>query len=349
MPNQPRTNSAPLHTGGHRNNFHLLRLIFSIMVVYSHSWGLLTLPEPTVAGMTMGRFAVLSFFALSGYLIAQSWTRSTGFVSFWQKRCLRLIPALICAEIFAFSISGALGDFATNPVPYISNGPVWTLPWEAFCYFICSLLGLFALMRFSVVGAFYATGLLWFTIALPSMDKDAFVLAPMLLAFLGGSFLSLNEDAFDMRRLGPLACLVMAIAIFDPEATLLKAATGWIPLLYAPKLTPPLVQVTALILALPAAIVYLGLYIKPVWSLRNDFSYGMYIYAWPVQQTIVYYGLQWQLSLPPLMVFAGSVTVTFCLATLSWFIVEKPALKLKGVSLPAGWGWIVARSTGAKT
>ncbi|MDO8654733.1 MAG: hypothetical protein Q7R66_21385, partial [Undibacterium sp.] len=58
----------------------------------------------------------------------------------------------------------------------------------------------------------------------------------------------------------------------------------------------------------------------------GDYSYGVYIYAFPVQQALasIYPGI------PVPAMLLGSATLTLTLATLSWHLIEKRALHLKG-------------------
>jgi peptidoglycan/LPS O-acetylase OafA/YrhL len=60
--------------------------------------------------------------------------------------------------------------------------------------------------------------------------------------------------------------------------------------------------------------------------LRTDLSYGVYIYAFPMQQLLIVCGLR---VLKPLVFFPVATIATLPLAALSWFLVEKPALSLK--------------------
>ena len=85
----------------------------------------------------------------------------------------------------------------------------------------------------------------------------------------------------------------------------------------------------ALWLAVPTLTLLFGITATP--GLRSagrfgDVSYGIYIYAFPVQQTFIWLykdGLCfWQL-------LAASVAVTVVLAFLSWHLVENPALRFK--------------------
>jgi peptidoglycan/LPS O-acetylase OafA/YrhL len=60
----------------------------------------------------------------------------------------------------------------------------------------------------------------------------------------------------------------------------------------------------------------------------RDYSYGVYIYAWIVQQTLSAYNLN---QFPFIIYFLLSIVGTFPLAIISWHLVEKPSLKLKNI------------------
>ncbi|MES2723643.1 MAG: hypothetical protein V4656_10880, partial [Pseudomonadota bacterium] len=78
------------------------------------------------------------------------------------------------------------------------------------------------------------------------------------------------------------------------------------------------------ILGLPAAVILLG-EVKSV-RVPADMSYGLYIYACPIQQILVMSGT---------LSFWASVAATLPFAVASWFMVERPALRLKRPSAPA--------------
>ncbi|QNP48121.1 acyltransferase family protein [Diaphorobacter aerolatus] len=77
----------------HRNNFNLLRLLAALAVLWNHGGFLyrLDLPVP-FAGHSLGAVAVYVFFFISGYLIAQSWARSDGWLDYSVKRAGRIFP-----------------------------------------------------------------------------------------------------------------------------------------------------------------------------------------------------------------------------------------------------------------
>ena len=76
------------------------------------------------------------------------------------------------------------------------------------------------------------------------------------------------------------------------------------------------------------ALLYAGLHpIDPLWKVgtKADISYGLYLYAWPVQILLLWYFR----SISPWLMFIVTVPIAMGLAYLSWYLVEKPALALK--------------------
>jgi peptidoglycan/LPS O-acetylase OafA/YrhL len=62
------------------------------------------------------------------------------------------------------------------------------------------------------------------------------------------------------------------------------------------------------------------------WERFGDFSYGVYIFAWPLMQFCCYFGLQ---ERGMLVYFAVIALATHALAFGSWHLIEKPAMSLK--------------------
>ncbi len=188
------------------NNFDVLRLVAAVLVLLSHCYPLTGHPEPfaELTGVTLGEVGVVMFFAMSGFLIAKSWTDEPQPGRYFFKRALRLLPALVVAVAFTTLIVGPLftelpltdyftdpetwiylirasllvtiagqlpGVFEDNVYPEAVNGSLWTLPLEAGCYVMIVVLGLIGvLQRRALLGAAAAVVLLALTPLSPLPD-----------------------------------------------------------------------------------------------------------------------------------------------------------------------------------
>jgi len=267
------------------NNFHIIRYSLAVFVVYSHSYGLLGMHEPGLLYYTFGALAVKCFFCLSGYLIALSCVRTASLSSYAWNRTLRIFPALFVAMIASYYIGSHFDHFITNPVPYIVNGPVWTLAWEVFCYFLCGLLWWMGLLTRSSLGPIIVISWMLYIIY-PSESETAVVVVPLMLLFFLGAYISLIKEKINFTYIGPLSLLVLALVSIDTKLVGLTWFFGHVPFLYGPDLPLQKYQTLAFLFSLPFFMIWLA-YLKPIMNLRNDYSYGIYILAWPVQQVLV--------------------------------------------------------------
>ncbi|MDQ2758041.1 MAG: acyltransferase [Actinomycetota bacterium] len=328
------------------NGLNALRLVLASSVLLWHSYPLTG--RHFRAGPVTDQLAHLladgpvdGFFALSGFLIAGSWVRRPELAAFVRSRVLRILPAyLVCLTVTAAAVA-PLGlllagqrvapltylrsavtyvlsnaglalfqvDIAGTPsaVPYPGawNGSIWTLQWEVGCYLGVLLLGVLGLLRrplTSVVVFVVATGLSVIVAlgVLPGVAPTE--LARLTTMFTAGMLL------FALRDRIPVSPLLVGVAAMAFLACL------WLPSYRVPG---------ALLLAY--AILGLGACLRaPRWHLHDDISYGVYIYAFPVQQLLALTAL----VRAPLPIFVLVVaTVTFPLAVASWFLVEKPLLR----------------------
>lgn len=210
------------------------------------------------------------------------------------------------------------------PVPGEWDSSLWTLYWEALCYIAIAILGATTLLRRRwVVPTLLVTAVVWST-TLPSMS--AVVEAPpdqrppldaetqMLIAqgaaarfavmFLAGALL------YQLRSVIPARWSLVALSVGVVLAASLLPNYRWVaafPLAYALVVSGALLR-------------------HPRLHLRTDLSYGVYIYAFPVQQVLVMAGLG---VLAPALFGIVATLVTLPLAALSWFLIEKPAMSLK--------------------
>jgi peptidoglycan/LPS O-acetylase OafA/YrhL len=314
------------------NNFELLRLTFASAVVLSHSFALIGQPEPTMWGRSLGAVAVHAFFALSGYLVCESYLREPSAFAFTAKRFLRIAPGLIVVLL----ITGFVGDFCqsfyTNPVPYIRNGPIWTLTWEALCYGALLVVGTLGILQANSLPAFFGACWLLFLVNTGNTTATYAAIVPMALMFLGGAFLRVMKDEFSLRRYAVVAAVCLAILLSDGVYSFLwEAVQHNIVFSYAPSVSAPEVLQIIYIFCLPFVVVWIGRDAPVLIDFKDDISYGIYIYAWPVTQCLIYFlgaevFLVWG---GPIILFLLTLLVTVPFAWLSWRLIEKPSLSLK--------------------
>jgi peptidoglycan/LPS O-acetylase OafA/YrhL len=335
----------------HLNNFDFLRFVAAGMVLVSHSYALLGKGEPLSllhAFTTFGDIAVCIFFVISGYLITSSFEKDRMPVNFIIGRVLRIWPALIATVCLAVFIIGPLntslslrnyfsdhmtwsyfknlrlmeiqftlpGVFASNPFKDSVNGSLWTLPIEVFMYAVTLAFGLSRLHRFR----FGMLALVAFLIIADThlfstcQDKTTSVL------WLGSSFFASKFAIFYLA--GAMFFLYRDRVRFSSTV----AAICFI--LFVGSLTAPSFRLVSLF-TLPYMVLYLA-FARIPYLMRfgrfGDFSYGLYVYAFPIQQTIVHL-THGQLSV--FRMFVYSFSLTLIAAILSWYAIENPCLKLK--------------------
>jgi peptidoglycan/LPS O-acetylase OafA/YrhL len=79
-------------------------------------------------------------------------------------------------------------------------------------------------------------------------------------------------------------------------------------------------------LTLAYLLMYLAVVARPFrFSPRGDYSYGIYIYAFPIQQTLV----TTISGITSLQLTLSSFAITFAFAFASWHGIEKYALRMK--------------------
>lgn len=323
-----------------RNSLNFLRLVFALAVIVSHEWPVGGYgPEPKIANTTWGEWAVAGFFAVSGYLIANS-RLTTTFPIFLTRRVLRIYPGflvcLVVVALFFAPLSTVLGTgsvhwssaatfvahnialkleqngiAATLPnAPYGDawNGSLWTLFYEFACYIgIGVILSVSTRLRRPLTwGAWLlcVAGDVAATHVLNSVNATAFNFVHLGAIFFAGSLVALYADRIphDWR----LATAAFVLVVVAGESRLL-----------------------GLLGSLPAAYLCLWLGIAlPLHRIgrRTDISYGVYIYAFPVQQTL---NLVHANRLPVGLAVAAAAAVTVPFAFASWFVIEKPAIGLK--------------------
>ena len=330
---------------GRDNNFQLVRFAAAAFVVLFHSFALTGrwTQEPLWRIMPETNFGALGvkiFFVVSGFLVTQSWLSRQAVAPFVAARALRIYPALVAATLLTILLAGlssalpwsaflsdpqtidyawrvALGwevvyrlpgAFPANPFPHDVNGSLWTLPIELRLYvavLVAGFLGLLArrVSWLAIVAALVAA-FAWRPEWFPLSPNDK-VVRELALLFALGSLAYVWRDRITISLAAAAACI--ALVAWNPAGVARGA-------LFAPLL---------------AYIVLVAAYHpRLVWSTFNrtgDCSYGIYVYSFPLQQTL----MQRFPGLEPAGLFASSLVLSVVVAALSWHFVEAKALALK--------------------
>lgn len=353
--------SIPENLAGRDNNFNALRLLAAILVLFSHCYPLSgNIQREPIAHLTNniadgGLMAVVAFFFLSGYLISASWASAPHFPSFMMKRALRIFPGLAVAVIITALLLGPMmtsldthqyfqsgkawpyirdninvlnqktntlpGVFENIPLPFAINGSLWTLKAEFLVYIATGILGATCLMPTEGKGLrnIFFSGVLFFVAArLINLSKAELEAMPLPL---------------DVSSYRLIAAYLIGSAAFVARHWLIRswlwfaglAAITW--LAWGTGLFGLLLYLSFgyfLLLLATSPIKLLGQGIR-----TRDYSYGLYIYAFPVQQTVVALNP----GIAPLALFLFALPMVILLAVVSWHIVEKPSLGLKNTVL----------------
>lgn len=342
------------------NSLGFIRLFLATLVIYTHAYFLaFQTPDPlsraTGGHATCGMLAVQGFFVLSGCLVTTSWLRLESGVRFAVHRALRLLPAwwtclavtaLVLGPLIYFTTTArnTPGYFAQEPSPwdYIwhnlfsprrqigigevivhnpwgteLNGSLWTLFYEASCYALVLTTGLLGLLRRGrpVLFGLWLLLLLGYAWTLLGSAPHALTRLydnsgkEMCLHFTSGmiwaAFPEWTRPLVRRAGLAAGAAVLLAASWFFSRGTIVS------------------------LLTLPIVLFYLSEHLPfRDWErkLRGDYSYGIYLYGYPVEQTLVHFGLQ-RIGLVPWVLLCLATTWAF--AYLSWRWIEAPALRLK--------------------
>ncbi|OCB25847.1 acyltransferase [Mycobacterium malmoense] len=337
------------------NALNAWRLLLAAEVIFIHSWGVTgRIPSVKPIYQLLLCVGVDGFFTISGFLITASWLSNPRVGDYFAARALRILPGfyaclIVTAFVFApvgvamqggsvtkLVASGAPLEFVLEnsavalvkfdvggtpqgvPVAGVWNGSLWSLIWEVMCYVIVAAIGVVGLAsRRWISPAILVAAVIGASLLPPLTSPEeltrqqgnaliplVFLACRTAIMFAAGALLYQWRDKIPARwSLVAVSLIIVAAASLLPDYRLVAA----VPLAYAIIVSGALIHNKRI-------------------RLRTDLSYGVYIYAFPMQQLLVIAGLAW---LNPFAFFAVATAATLPLAAASWFLVEKPARSLK--------------------
>jgi len=310
-----------------KDNFNAIRLGLSVLVIFSHSFAVLDVTQPDIFDWTAGTYAVQVFFAISGYFITASWVRNPSLVDFALNRALRILPGYVAARLLGRVLFTCFDEYQGNPLPLTPNNSLWTIPWEATCYALCAIAGTLGLLTRERYNAIFAVICLLVFLHLDEQNSDYTLIIPMMLSFLVGGMIFFQEPHTNMKVAALCSLLAIGVITGDRYLDFLADRLTYIPLMSEKMLAQ--IEHLPIIVATAFCAIYLGKYAPCRLSLRQDYSYGMYFYAWPVQQSTVAVASMLGVQLGPYALTGLSIPLTLCLAAVSWHVIEKPVLRRK--------------------
>ncbi len=355
-----------------RNSLAFLRLLFAAMVLLDHAFpiggfhgGLDPMWGWTKNQESFGGLAVAGFFIISGFLVTRSFATSSTTVRYIWKRFLRIFPGfwvclLVTAAVIAplaylheygnlhgylaahpdsptryvrsnfwlqmnqYNIDGLLAGtpYSHSGYPMAFDGSLWTLIYEFKCYIAVGILGVFGIVRHGRYACLALAVGLWSAELADTVDPGS----------VGRAFSPLADP--QMVRMAFLFSLGVVLFLFREKIPMVGwlAAVATVVLVVSKRtdLYPELGMI---------AFAYITFWLAVRLPIHNadrygDFSYGLYIYAFPIEQMASLHSL-YRWGLVPYVLITLVVSLVF--AVVSWHVVEKPAMRLKRVRLPRSW------------
>ncbi len=351
-----RTERQGISKARHENNFTILRVVAAIFVFAGHMGHIRGGTPPLLGSYPIHELGVAVLFVLSGYLITTSWMSDPHPVRYMIRRFFRLWPPFAVMVLVMTFVVGPLlselgwegyfqswytvylrnlrfyivyalpGVFTTLPIPNNVNGSLWTMPLEALLYVVAPIaitLLLLPRKRFPRVSLGLAAVL---TVAVSGFDlylrkcytgpmvviygTDAVAAWHLITFFVIGMLFTYEE----VRRLLNVqaGCMLMALLLLFQQSE-------------------PLMQYLALYLILPYFLFSFAFAPQPVFrnfGKKLEPSYGIYLYGFLFQQLVVVWQQKHGVSFTYLECLVISLVPSLAAAALSYYLVEKPFLRL---------------------
>ena len=313
------------------NNLNFIRLVAALMVIVSHCYSVVLggdagsyLQKFTGDRLSSGGVSVGVFFLFGGFLIARSCEHYPEARKFFSARLLfvviltafvlgPMLSTLSPAEYFTnpqtykYLLNGALimvhqlpGVFTNNPSGDVVNAALWTLPAEFVCYILCFI-----------------------SYKLTKFDKKKFLLLSVPVYVLAAVYyVKFSPLQLSAVRAVLLFYLGVLIWVFRDQVTIspvlgLASIILWFVMVFHG------IDNLAMLTVFPIACFCLAYGMGNHFSkfgTKFELSYGIYLWAFPIQQALVQYFPAWH---PYVNALVAALLAT-CGAFVNHFVVTAP-------------------------
>ncbi|WP_281890041.1 acyltransferase [Paenibacillus sp. YYML68] len=343
-----KINAIGDYSEGRNNTFDLIRFFAASIVLLFHacvlSFGTNASHDPlfifTNGQFHLGKMGVAIFFIVSGFLITQSYEKNNHVLKFFLNRALRIFPALIVLLLLTVFVLGPLvttlplRDYMQSPETYtylksvllhpmyyslpgvfantddagIVNGSLWTLEFEFLCYILVGILGVIKMLRKEII-LLFLLGVYWVSHS-PDLIGNGYFASPitteLVKYFTVGMLCYLLRYYIIMHRYIAILSVILLVATssFGHFQFAFTFCGTYLVMFFA----------------------FMGNQHLREFSKNGDYSYGLYIYSFPIQQLLVsLHGDRLNFA----GLFLLSYPLTLIVAYFSWHLIEKRALNLK--------------------
>ena len=320
------------------NNLNFIRLVAALMVIVSHCYSVVLggdagsyLQKFTGDRLSSGGVSVGVFFLFGGFLIARSCEHYPEARKFFSARILRLFPELLFVVIltafvlgpmlstlspaeyftnpqtYKYLLNGALimvhqlpGVFTNNPSGDVVNAALWTLPAEFVCYILCFI-----------------------SYKLTKFDKKKFLLLSVPVYVLAAVYyVKFSPLQLSAVRAVLLFYLGVLIWVFRDQVTIspvlgLASIILWFVMVFHG------IDNLAMLTVFPVACFCLAYGMGNHFSTfgtKYELSYGIYLWAYPIQQALVQFFPAWH---PYVNALVAALLAT-CGAFVNHYVVTEP-------------------------
>lgn len=341
------------------NNFGIIRWIGALMVIVGHMYVLIGQGAPAFLWNSVHSLGVALFFVIGGYLITYSWERDRNWIRYLVKRCFRIFPALIFCVVVTTLIVGPLvttmsstkeyltniltmnylkncllrisyvlpGVFENNIIPSTVNGSIWCLPVEFMMYLLVPI--------FLSVGRCFKE----------KVRKFIYLFIVVFIVLFGWIWTSwfydthyivLGMDFSQVMQIMPYYFVGSIVAICGMERYLnLQVAIALVFLVamlgsFSNKITGLLQYII-----IPYVILSFALASKPIFAKVNkiDISYGMFLFSFVIQQTLINLFLKKGVDLNIYVLLLLTIFASVFMGIVTEQFIEKPFGRLKNMCL----------------